>query len=309
MATHNVPDASSADGVGPVPDSSTRPPPTDGADANPGPEDAGGPDADSAPSATTCDASDSFGSPRAIAALNSDAIEDGVWAMPDELTLFFSSKRPGGPSFYNLYRAWRSDRLSENWMWELVGDPINSPAGVQSPSLSRDGLQLFYYTQRDIYVSTRGSVTEPFGVGRLVDAINSTKNESDPFLTADDKRLYFTSDRLGSWDLYVSTLPELPAALDSVNTPYDEAAPVLSEDELTLYYAHNVPPTQSQQHIWLARRRALGEPFEPVGPVDEVNSDTTEYPESLSPDGCSLYFVSYRSGNPDFYIAQRTPRR
>lgn len=113
-----------------------------------------------------------------------------------------------------------SFRINSDTYSEPVPLPahINSPAREFSPSLSEDGKYLFFSSTRgigqnnsDIFVSTRLDDTylhwsKPM---RLGEPINSSANEGHPYIVG--KKLYFSSDRDGSWDIFYIDMGEDPA--------------------------------------------------------------------------------------------------
>jgi len=127
--------------------------------------------------------------------------------------LYFSSTRPGYGSAGNLYRSESHGG---------VFGPANLVPGVNSlvddgqPNLSRDGLELYFYSARsnvsgvpkdnDIYVSTRASASDPWSTPiNLGTDVNSGASETRPSLSWDGTTLYFGSTRAGSNDIYVTT--------------------------------------------------------------------------------------------------------
>jgi Tol biopolymer transport system component len=238
--------------------------------------------------------------------LNTDWSEDGIWAMSDNLTLYFSSNRPATRGGYDIWIAVRPEPNSLDWSVSHLDGRINSGDPEQSPTLSPDGTVMFYYSSGDIYRASRDFSGLPFSAGVYVDIVNDPRvNEGDPFFAPRTRLLYFTSRRRGTYDIFVSTLDSAPTALDSVNTDTsDEETPVLSADELTMYYSRIASPDEYNSQIWIAKRASLSDPFESTI-VEELKSNGVDYPESLSPDVCTLYFVSTRNGNRDFFFATR----
>jgi len=108
----------------------------------------------------------------------------------------------------DLYLAERSDKGAP-WGRPYPIDELNTAKGEGDPFLTSDGLTLFFASdaegQSDLMVAERPSLTEPFGEPQLVAGVNSDGSETDPFLSADGKTLYFTSDRDGTQDVYVAT--------------------------------------------------------------------------------------------------------
>jgi len=85
-----------------------------------------------------------------------------------------------------------------------LGPIVNSAVADQAPDVSKDGLSLFFQSDRpglgasDLWVSQRNSVDEPWGPpANLGPAINSTAFESRPNLSRDGHWLFFSSNRAG----------------------------------------------------------------------------------------------------------------
>ena len=134
--------------------------------------------------------------------------------------LFYSSARSSGPANapgdHDLYL---SHQLASG-VWGagtlVPGDSVNTSVNDGQPNVSRDGLELYFYSNRpgtlggnDLYVSTRTHPRADWGVPvNLGPEVNSAvAMESRPSLSWDMKTLYFGSTRTGSGDIYVTTRP------------------------------------------------------------------------------------------------------
>jgi len=156
--------------------------------------------------------------------LNSPIDGPGREASPclsaDGLTLIFTSDRPGGRGDYDLYQATRPGKA------EAFGEPVNLGPKVNTPGreggtcLSTDGLALVFSSPRtpgskqsDVWMATRPSVGAPWGEKvNLGPQVNGVRTDDwGPWLSADGRALYFTSNRGGSVDVYrVPLLPPEP---------------------------------------------------------------------------------------------------
>jgi hypothetical protein len=192
---------------------------------------------------------------------------------------------------------------------------INTPAVDGCVSLSRDGLHLFFNSNRggnqDIYVASREGMGLGFGPPvRLPAPVNTTADEFCP--TSDHgNRLYFSRNRVGDpGDLYVSHEgPEgwsEPESLgDNINSSLMEESAAFYEDE------------QGSQVMLFSRRQANGAggnifasleggPAVPIGGgPDSAASDNRP---SITHDGLTIFFDSTRSGGlggPDLWMASR----
>jgi Tol biopolymer transport system component len=96
---------------------------------------------------------------------------------------------------------------------------LNSSAQDGQPNLRRDGLEIFFFSNRpgsagnDIYAATRASTREPWSAPvNLGPNVNSAASETRPSLSWDGTALYFGSTRgggEGDSDHYVTTRDRL----------------------------------------------------------------------------------------------------
>jgi hypothetical protein len=112
----------------------------------------------------------------------------------------FASDRAGGRGNYDIYISTRASTDS-NWSSAVnLGSPINSSNLEVAPSLSSDGLALFFHSIRpgglgsyDIYFSQRTSLqsnwSAPVNIGS---SINSSYSELGPSISEDGRTLYWS---------------------------------------------------------------------------------------------------------------------
>jgi hypothetical protein len=92
---------------------------------------------------------------------------------------------------------------------------LNSPQIDAGAALSRNGLEIFFHSdrpgtlgQRDLWISVRTSVFTAWSVPVNMGVLNSQLNDTAPNISADGETLFFTSDRAGGAgrsDLYMTT--------------------------------------------------------------------------------------------------------
>src|SRR5262245_18458415 len=95
---------------------------------------------------------------------------------------------------------------------ENLGPVVNSTAGEQNAQLSKDGLAIYFTSNRDgrlhLYVTRRASLDSPWEPPvKLPASLNSTESEFAPNLSIDGHLLFFASSRLGGEggnDIYVA---------------------------------------------------------------------------------------------------------
>ena len=197
-----------------------------------------------------------------------------------------------------------------------LGPTVNSPSQESDPSLSTDGLSLFFRSNRaggsgnhDIWVATRATTDDEWGEPvNLGPPVNSSYAEADPSISADNLSLYFSdwtnprSGGQGDFDIWLTELipgrqgTELvwgkPINLGPpINTSYRDWSPNISTDGLLLLFTSNRPEGQGGNDTWMTRRATRDDPWghpANLGPI--INSAIQEWDPSLSSDGSTLYF-------------------
>lgn len=209
---------------------------------------AGGPGGYDIYKSTRTTAQGAWSSPVPVTELSSPATDADPYVSADGLTLWFSTDRDAVQSF----DIWVSVRASRNAVW---GSPVpvkelNTVKSDASPSVTSDGLAMVFDSRRagqdsDIYLSTRVSVSAPWGTPVPVAAVNSTADDADPGLSGDGLQLYVTSARSGgrgSSDLWLARRasrlsdfgpPDHVAELDTDGI--DEAPWIASDDRLIVF--------------------------------------------------------------------------
>jgi hypothetical protein len=210
-----------------------------------------------------------------------------------------------------------------------LGPAVNVPAGDFFPTISKDGLSLYFTSSRlapdaqggwDIYVSQRASITAPWGPARNLGApINTTSDEGAPSLSVDGHRMYFASTRPGGHgrnDIYVSRRRnkrddfgwQPPENLGpTVNTTANEASPATFEDAtgvITLYFdSHRsdgfgpvvFDAANNGNDIYSSVLLPDGT-FTPAQLVGELSTTFFERQPAIRRDGLEMFFGSDRPG-------------
>ncbi|MFP6886246.1 MAG: hypothetical protein VB997_01740, partial [Opitutales bacterium] len=144
---------------------------------------------------------------------------------------------------------------------------LNSSFNDRGPAFSRDGEYLYFASDRedgeggyDLYVARRNaegwSDAESLGA-----AVNTTGEERGPAISADGKRLFFSSDRSGSGeDIFVAQITERTVVPDPAE-----------------------PETESQIPS-----------FSSVEPVDDLNSEEDDVQAALTSRGDHVFLASDR---------------
>ncbi|NLY02917.1 MAG: SUMF1/EgtB/PvdO family nonheme iron enzyme [Rhodopirellula sp.] len=208
-----------------------------------------------------------------------------------------------------------------------LGPPINSSAKEAGPHLSADGLTLYFYSDRpgglgddDLWMSMRDSQDGAFGNPiNLGPPVNTSSRESRPSLTADERFLFFSSNRPGGYggeDLWVCRRNSIKEAFSepinlgaAVNTEEDELSPAISSDGLELVFHAKRAGTRGSSDLWSSGRNSMSEAFsEPVNLGPPVNSEAADGHPTLSADGLSLLFASNRAGAMEVWQCRRASR-
>jgi len=183
---------------------------------------------------------------------------------------FTACDRTGGMGRCDIYfSSFDGSRWSEP---KNVGPPVNTAYWETQPSVSADGKTLFFVSSKpggkggsDIWISKmgeNGSWTEPVNAG---DRINTSGDETSPFIHFDGKSLYFASNgrpNLGGYDLYVSRLEKDNQWSDPVNlgfpvnTHNDEMGLVIESNGYGAYYASTRNEGNQKDLFWFKLHEA-----------------------------------------------------
>jgi tetratricopeptide (TPR) repeat protein len=180
-------------------------------------------------------------------------------------------------------------------------------------SLSDDGRELYIYRQGadydgNIYVTKRDKNDKWSNLVKLNDNINTKYWESHATISHDGKKLYFTSNRKGSYggerglDIYVSERDSTgdwgPAKNlgPTINTVYSEESPFLGIDDKTLFFSSRGHFNIGGYDIFYSTKLANGEWSVPLNmgyPVNTTDDDLFFYPVN---DGYQAYYSIDDSG-------------
>lgn len=184
--------------------------------------------------------------------INSGYNEGGQTISQDGKILIYTiCNRPDGMGSCDIYYAIKQDST-----WgspQNIGPPVNSTSWDSQPCLSPDNKDLYFVSNRpggyggsDIYVShlqEDGRWGKPENLGP---DINTSGDESSPFIHADNNTLYFASDGwpgVGGVDLYISRKQldghwSKPQNLGyPINTIDHEGSIFITADGNTAYFA------------------------------------------------------------------------
>jgi Tol biopolymer transport system component len=128
----------------------------------------------------------------------------------DTAQLYFGSDRAGGIGNWDLYVT--ELRPDGSIAAATLLRELSSPGADQRPAIRRDGLEIFFGSDRrngvqDIWTSTRGTRFSAWSAPVLVEALSTEFHEGQPALSSDARTMILTSNRPGGYgltDLYVS---------------------------------------------------------------------------------------------------------
>jgi Tol biopolymer transport system component len=136
--------------------------------------------------------------------VNSTNFESCPWISSNGLELYVQSNRPGGYGGFDIYV---SKRATANDPWDdlvNLGPIVNSAYNEAGPSVSPDGLSLFFqdfdtprpggYGGGDLWMTRRASLSDPWEIPvNLGPEVNGSDFEFHPRVSPDGSTLYFSS--------------------------------------------------------------------------------------------------------------------
>ena len=281
-----------------------------------------------------------WSNPEPLASVNEPNLIDQQPALSKNgLSLYFASNRPTDPSDAVLdLNIWVARRdcvdgpVQCPWSNPVVVPVVNSGVLDVSPSLSRDGHQLFLSSQRphshctppatqctnrDLWVSYRENVNDDLGWGEPVnlgDGINSTDEEVAPSYFENEDgavpQLFFNRGAVGG-DIYVSELSDgswgNTTPVDELNISATNQRPSISQDGLEIYFWSDKEGTG---HLWIARRPTVSSswsaPQRVVFPTSDGDPAIMPFIHSHGKTETLLFVRPFSLAARDLWITTRT---
>jgi hypothetical protein len=261
--------------------------------------------------------------------VNSASNDNNATLTADELTMYFTSDRPGG---LGLADIWVTRRASRSSPWEPpvnLGPPVNTAFIDGASALSPDGHLLFIHSNRpgtmggnDIWLAHRSGSKDglewetPMPLGPDV---NTADDEQGPEYVASDRggALYFNrgNQALLRSDLYRVGIqrdgdtdgPAQP--LTELNSPTNDAAPTVRADAREILFWSARAGGLGTTDIWQSTRQSANHPWSPPeNPGPPLNTPVNDLHPELSQDGLTLYLSSNRPvgfGGQDLWVSTR----
>ena len=190
--------------------------------------------------------------------------QDGKWI------IFTGCNYPEGQGSCDLYISYKTKL---GWSEaENLGPLINTDFWESSPSLSPDKRDLYFssaiaggFGGRDIWVTHRsptGKWSRPENLGA---AVNTSGDESCPFIHSDNETLYFNSNGqqgYGNTDLFFTKKVSDTSWLEAENLGYpintidDEGSLIVAADAITAYYASDRSDSRGGLDLYSFKMRA-----------------------------------------------------
>lgn len=176
--------------------------------------------------------------------------------------------------------------------------PHNSTSADDDPTFTADGLELHFNSfrngQGEIFVSSRGSDTEPWGPPQLVPELSPHTSTSNPVVAPDGLTIWlagrFDGQSSEDRDIYVSTRPNRqsvwspPSVVAELSTlGINDFPGSVSPDGLTMVLERG-------GDLYVATRTGPTATWTSPAPIAELNTSESERQAWLAPDGSSLYF-------------------
>ena len=144
-------------------------------------------------------------------ALNSDKNEGSLGFSPDQRTIYFTQESPENNQIFTLHKAELNEKDAKKWTNITNLNAVPANYSVETPSVSPDGKKIYIASNIpggfggfDIY---EAPILEDGTIGKLVNlgpTINTATDEKYPFISSDNKYLYFSSKghtNIGGYDV------------------------------------------------------------------------------------------------------------
>jgi len=197
---------------------------------------------------------------------------------------------------------------------------LESKGDDNHATLSPDELQIWFASdrfsdanQRDIYTAKRQKRTDPFGPISIVTEISTSRDDSQPSISADLLTMLFATLVNGiQWDIFIATRATAsdpfgpPASVVGVNMSSTDWMPTFSGDQKTLYFSSD---RGGDANVWAWSYGSAQAPAQVAG----IDTASTDQRQCLSSDELLVYWASNRPdldhiGGLDVFVANRAQK-
>lgn len=221
--------------------------------------------------------------------------EPGDATLDDDAAQVAIDAPPDGPSYVP-------------WGTPVLLTSLETPgSGETDPSVTADKLTAVLSadsgpSDADIYIATRAAVTDTFTF-TLLTALNSVGFEDQSAeISADGRTIYFTSDRSGQDEVYISTFDTVwstPTIAVDLSSSANDGDVAISPDGLTAAVLRKTSP----QRIYIYTRANTTLPFSGATLHAELNV-TSDIASPTITNGAAVIYL--QAGSPrDIYRASR----
>lgn len=188
-----------------------------------------------------------FGTPANLGELNTGSSDRDPAASADGRIIVFSSTRAGE------HDVWIAERASTSVAFGSVQAiaSLNTSVREYFTMLSPDGLTVWFSSNRsagsmggyDVWYSTRPNTASAFPAPQNLAAINTADDEYQVLVSPDGKEIYFSTERQGEIDIWVSTRADTSSSFGAASrlaqlaTSGEDHPGWMSLDGLRLYYS------------------------------------------------------------------------
>jgi hypothetical protein len=154
--------------------------------------------------ATRVTTKDVFGLPVLVEGFKTNAEDNNPFILPGGGTIYFDSFRTGNSDLFYASQVDPTKFTALNAMNEL-----NTAAAEVQPVLTPDGLYIVFGSTRtpnlgveDLWSASRAKTNVPFGNPMHLESVSSPLTDLPTWISADGCRLYFSSNRNGTRDIW-----------------------------------------------------------------------------------------------------------
>jgi Tol biopolymer transport system component len=224
--------------------------------------------------------------------------------------------------------------------YQILGETEKAIAALEEYKQSNPGSKALKESDVDHYLSQCRTALELMAkpinvtVENLGMSVNSEFDDKRPSITADGKKMIFTSRRprdkdspvdtegdgkyfediyISLWDSAKKMWGEPDLVPGSINTEFHDAACSISPDGKQIFVYKNDPLENRGGDILISKMSSNGRWGTPRSMGRPINTTYYEDGACLSPDGNTLYFISERKakgamGHCDIYMSTRTSK-